>query len=61
MKYRVILQHYDIKPESIVYKVGESKAETEMYGVPYILVTEVEGDTSEGMIRVIPEHKLERM
>lgn len=61
MKYRVIQHHYDIKPETIVYKVGVSAAETKMYGVPYFLVTEIEGDKTEGSLRVVPEYKLEEL
>jgi hypothetical protein len=59
MKYRVKSQHYDMKPNTIVYKVGISSPETAMYGVDYFLVTEIEGDKTEGSLRVVPESKLE--
>lgn len=59
--YKVKTQHYDMKPGTVVYKAGESKAETSMYGVPYFLVTEIEGDKTEGSLRVIPEYKLEEV
>jgi hypothetical protein len=61
MKHTVKSPHYDMLPGTVVYKVGISSAETSMYGVPYFLVTEIEGDKSEGALRVIPEYKLEEV
>ena len=61
MMYKVKTQHYDMLPGTVVYKVGVSGPETQMYSVEYFLVTEIEGDKSEGSLRVIPEHKLEKM
>ena len=59
MKYKIKTQHYDMLPGTIVYKTGVSGPETAIYGVPYFIVTEIEGDTTEGCLRIIPEHKLE--
>ena len=61
MKYRVTHQHYDMKPGTVWYKVGVSGPETNMYGTEYFLVTEIEGDKSEGSLRVIPKSKLEEV
>jgi hypothetical protein len=60
MKYRVKSQHYDMLPGTVVYKTGVSDSDTRLYGVEYFLVTEIEGDTSEGSLRVIPKSKLEK-
>lgn len=48
-------------PGTVVYKAGVSNADTNMYGTTYFLVTEIEGDKSEGALRVIPEYKLEEV
>ena len=61
MMYKVKAQHYDILPDTVVYKVGVSVADTNMFSTPYFLVTEKEGDNSEGALRVIPEYKLEKI
>jgi len=61
MMYKVKTQHYDIVPGTVVYKAGVSQADTNMYGSTYFLVTEIEGDKTEGSLRVIPEYKLEKM
>lgn len=61
MTYRVTAQHYDIVPGTVVYKAGVSVADTNMFGTPYFLVTEIEGDKTEGALRVIPEYKLEEV
>ena len=59
--YKVKTQHYDMKPGTVVYKVGISSSETKMHSTTYFLVTEKEGDKTEGALRVIPEYKLEEV
>jgi hypothetical protein len=59
MKFKIIKQHYDMKPDTIAYSCGDSIADTELYGETYKLVTLVENDWSEGMLRTIPLSKLE--
>jgi hypothetical protein len=59
MKYVVLSQHYDMQPGSIWYDAGPC--------VPHPgqgqsrVVTKIDGDKTEGALRVIPETKLEEV
>jgi hypothetical protein len=52
---RVIQQHYDAKPETIVEVVGPSVADSALYGVPY-LVVKIGKE-----LATIPEYKMEKV
>jgi len=54
MMYKVKQQHYDMLPGTVVYKTGVSDSDTRLYGVEYFLVTEIEGDTSDGSLASYP-------
>ena len=47
-KYRLIKQHYDMKPGTVVYKVGMSDG-----------VYSIDPDNMENNLRIIPADKLE--
>ena len=47
-KYRLIKQHYDMVPGTIVYKVGMFKG-----------VYSIDPDNMENNLRIIPDEKLE--
>ena len=58
MKFKLTEHHYDMKPGSEWFYAGVATPETKYHGVPYFLVTKIEGDTSQGALRIIPESKL---
>lgn len=59
MKFRLISQHYDMKPGTVWYDAGPCVPQPGQG--PSRAVTEIEGDRSEGSLRVVPEEKLEQV
>ena len=59
MKFKLTQQHFDMKPGTFWYDAGPC--------VPHPgqgesrVVTEIEGDKTEGSLRVVPETKLEKV
>ena len=49
-KFRLIKQHYDMKPGTVVYKVGMFKG-----------VYSIDPDNMENNLRIIPDEKLEEI
>ena len=49
-KYRLIKQHYDMKPGTVVYKVGITNG-----------VYSLDPDNLENNLRIIPDEKLEEI
>ena len=58
MKFKLTEHHYDMKPGSEWFYAGVATPEIKIYGEPHFLVTKIEGDKSEGCLRIIPESKL---
>lgn len=59
MKYKVVSQHYDMLPGSVWYDAGPCVPHPGQG--PSRVVTEIEGDKTEGALRVIPIDKLEQV
>ena len=59
MKLKVIAQHYDLAPGTIVYKLGMSLPEAAQTGVDHYLVSLTEGFKGDGDLRTIPVTKTE--
>ena len=59
MKYKLKQQHYDMQPDTFWFDAGPC--------VPQLghdesrLITEIEGDTTEGCLRIVPITKLEKV
>lgn len=57
MMYKLIEQHYDMKPGTVWYDAGPCVPQPGQG--PSRGVTEKEGDQTEGALRVVPLNKLE--
>lgn len=58
LKSIVKIQHYDVKPGTVVFKIKISESDSRTYGIPYWVVTTEEGvtDPAAGTLRTIPEY-----
>ncbi len=56
MKFVLTRQHYDMEPDSIWFDAGP--AIPSLWEGESRVVTEIEGDTSEGCFRIVPIYKL---
>lgn len=56
MKFRLTQQHFDMKPDTFWYDTGPCVPQPG--DGPSRGVTEIEGDKTEGSLRVVPETKL---
>ena len=59
MKFKLTQQHFDMKPGTFWYDTGPCVPQPG--GSPSRGVTEIEGDKTEGSLRVVPETKLEKV
>jgi hypothetical protein len=59
MKFKLTQQHFDMKPGTVWYDAGPCVPQPG--DGPSRGVTEIEGDKTEGSLRVVPETKLEKV
>jgi len=59
MKYKLKQQHYDMQPDTLWFDAGPCVSQPGQ-GESRV-VTEIEGDTTEGCLRIIPIAKLEKV
>ena len=59
MKFRLTQQHFDMKPGTVWYDAGPCVPQPG--DGPSRLVTEKDGDRTEGCLRIVPETKLEKV